>query len=164
MRKEWFPDDWIAPGEFSFCGTCGHYDTFHEGPYNVFTVGDWKWGQRVACARCRYENWVLDDELYWRSGKYFKSVFATLKMFWRWIWFPGWRKRLDGIKHERQEIRHQREQAINAHTIRDRVAMSRKLAGVPPLFWLNPDYRLPIHRRTRWFNEKFLEYRRKKII
>lgn len=48
-----FPDNWIMPGEFSFCGTCGRQETLRRCP----------WQLRPACVFCRSKKEGLTPDL-----------------------------------------------------------------------------------------------------
>ena len=50
-RPAVIPDDWISPGEFSFCGQCGHHDTLMPVPAK----------NRGRCARCFVNRRGEDD-------------------------------------------------------------------------------------------------------
>ena len=126
--KIWFPDDWIMPGEFSYCGTCGVNESLRPGKYQ----------DRPLCIFCRSRNegvkYIFATLTLWERVKIFLSRLQSGNYKYLFCHYYGKATKVESELD--REISAQKKIAIEANIARDILANERKNSGVPPLFWV----------------------------
>lgn len=135
LEHEFFPEQWIKPGEYSFCGACGKNETLMkcisaERPKCLFCHGV-NIGQLIPNPYLELYHYLSLRKFSWR----------TLKRCLKWTFNFRYRSEIKEknlqVQKLRKEKRDQEQNAKNLHKERNELARHRKEdLKLPAVFWM----------------------------